>query len=259
MGLAWPAIPLENRSRAPAVPNQSSAGLRILIPGYPQWSWRQRERAIALFGSFAAALVVGAFAWGTPTGVAILFFAFGAHVLSVVDVVRQSAFPGFGRWMPLASASGGLALAVYAPALAFASLVAWPVPGQGVTANGYLVNRVAYRGAEPRRGDCVWLRADHRGDPRVGLVVATSGEEVQWNGKQLRIDGKTVPLEAVFPASLAPDELAFTIPEGHMLVSSDLSLVSGFSSDSLTMVARDHVKGRAWAQFYPLWNRRLLR
>src|SRR5262245_14529831 len=77
------------------------AGLRILVPGYAQWSWRQRERAAVLFGSFAMALIVATFCWGTRTGLAILAFAFGTHVVSVVDVVRQSAFPGFGRWAPL--------------------------------------------------------------------------------------------------------------------------------------------------------------
>ena len=48
------------------------AGLRILVPGYAQWSWRQRERALVFFGSFAAALLVGLFAWGTRTGAAVL-------------------------------------------------------------------------------------------------------------------------------------------------------------------------------------------
>src|SRR5690349_21056919 len=91
----------------------SSAGLKVLIPGYAQWSWRQRERGAVLFGSFATALVVAAFAWGTWVGLVVLAFAFGTHVVSVVDVVRQGSFPGFGRWMPLVSASGGLAVGVY--------------------------------------------------------------------------------------------------------------------------------------------------
>src|SRR5262245_6136862 len=95
--------------------SKSRAGILILIPGYAQWSWRQRERALVLFGSFAVSIAVGLFCWGTPTGLAILAFAFGAHVFSVADVVRQSAFPGFGRWAPWVSASGGLALGVYVP------------------------------------------------------------------------------------------------------------------------------------------------
>src|SRR5262245_13218377 len=91
MGLLRPAILLGKPSATFAVPDQSPAGLGILIPGYAQWRWNQRERALVLFGSFAAALVVGAFAWGTATGAAVLAFAFAAHVVSVVDVFRQSA------------------------------------------------------------------------------------------------------------------------------------------------------------------------
>src|SRR5438477_4641868 len=81
------------------------AGLRILFPGAAQWSWRQRERAAVFFGSFATALVVGLFTWGTKTSVAILVFAFGMHVASAADAIRQGAFPGFGRWVPTVSAS----------------------------------------------------------------------------------------------------------------------------------------------------------
>ena len=117
--------PMES-ARSDVVAGRPRAGLKVLVPGYAQWSWRQRERGLVLFGSFAAALAVGGFAWGTRTGLAVLAFAFGTHVVSVVDVIRQSAFPGFGRWVPLFSASTGLGVAMYAPALALASLVAWP-------------------------------------------------------------------------------------------------------------------------------------
>src|SRR5262249_17491556 len=79
------------------------AGLKVLVPGYPQWSWRQRGRASVLLGSYAAALGVGLFCWGTPTGFVVLAFAYGTHVVSVTDVIRQQAFPGFGRWVPALS------------------------------------------------------------------------------------------------------------------------------------------------------------
>src|SRR3954468_18765380 len=106
-------------------------GLRVLIPGYPQWAWRQRERALVLIGSYAVALGVGLFAWGTPIGLAILAFAYGTHVVSAADAVRQGAFPGFGRWVPMISATGGLGMGIYLPAVAMATLFAWPEPGVG--------------------------------------------------------------------------------------------------------------------------------
>lgn len=258
MGFLRPAILLGKPSWAFVVPNQSPAGLGILIPGYAQWRWKQRERALVLFGSFAAALLVGAFAWGTATGAVVLTFAFAAHVLSVVDVFRQSAFPGFGRWMPVASASGGLALVVYAPVLGFATMLAWPVAGVGGGGDGYLVNCRAYRDREPGRGECVWVRNAVGSNPRVGRVVAGPGEEVRWNGRQLWVDGRPLSLEFLFPAASAPDELTFAVPEGHVLISCAMTYGSGSSSGSLALVARDDVKGRAWAQFYPLWNRRVL-
>jgi hypothetical protein len=96
----------------------SPAGLKILIPGYPQWSWQQRERALVLFGSYVVSLAIGLFAWGTPVGLLVLAFAYGTHVASATDVVRQQAFPGFGRWVPMISTSGGLGLGLYVPTLA---------------------------------------------------------------------------------------------------------------------------------------------
>lgn len=44
------------RSGAQELRGKSRAGLKILIPGYVQWTWRQRERAAVIFGSFAMAM-----------------------------------------------------------------------------------------------------------------------------------------------------------------------------------------------------------
>src|SRR3954454_9518225 len=70
-------------------------GLRVLIPGYPQWAWRQRERALVLIGYYAVALGVGLFASGPPIWLPLLAFASGTHVVSAASGVRQGAFPGF--------------------------------------------------------------------------------------------------------------------------------------------------------------------
>jgi hypothetical protein len=245
-------------SWAAQIPDKSSAGLRILVPGYAQWYWRQRERALILFGSFAAGLGVGVFAWGTRTGMAVLGFAFLTHVVSVVDVLRQSAFPGFGRWMPVASASGGLALGVYAPALALAAMVAWPAVGGGQASTGYLVNCCAYRGAGPKRGDWVWARTSPWADPRVGRVVAGPGDGVEWSDHQLRVNGRALNPGRPFRSDGPPDTLAFNVPDGHVLVQPEAGLEPGTLSEGLVLVSNDQVKGRAWARLYPIWNRRLL-
>jgi hypothetical protein len=239
---------------------KSPAGLRILIPGYTQWSWRQRERALVFFGSFAAALGVGMFAWGTRTGAAVLAFAFGAHVVSVVDVFKQSAFPGFGRWVPVISASAGLGIGIYAPAVAVATLVAWPGIRAAAPLDGYLVNCWAYRGAVPRRGDWIWLGPTADQPPRVGRIVAQAGQVVEWSRRQWWVDGQAVRL----PASVAaPDrlrELAFAVPEDHVVIAAEAGSCSPGAStaQSLLLVPRDRILGRAWAKLYPLWSRRLL-
>lgn len=237
------------------------AGLRILIPGYMQWTWRQRERAVILFGSFVAALGMGVFAWGTRTGTAVLVFAFATHVVSAVDVFRQNAFPGFGRWMPLASASGGLALGIYVPLLAVATFLAWPVMQEGAGSAGFYVNCWAYHDSSPSRGDMVWLRwpGSRGGISPMGQIVAVEGQEVDWSANQLRIDGERVWLKPPCHSEDSPTQMAFRVPAGYVLVNP----TSPGDSQTLTssgpvMVANDQIAGRAWARAYPLRERQLL-
>jgi hypothetical protein len=156
------------------------AGLRILVPGYPQWAWRQRERAAVLFGSYLASLLVGVFAWGTPTGLAILAFAIGTHVASAADAIRQGAFPGFGRWVPVMSASAGLGLGCYAPALALGAVLAWPGERAGSPREGFLINLWAYQDATPRPGHWVWFEHPDGVGRGIGQFLAGPGQSVEW-------------------------------------------------------------------------------
>lgn len=235
----------------------SPVGWRILVPGAAQWAWRQPERAWVLFGSFATALGVAAWSWGTWTSVLVLAFAFATHVVSAVDVVRQSAFPGFGRWMPVASISGGLAVGLYAPALAAAALWASPVSSAGAPGDGYLVNRGAYHTHAPERGDWIWHRPHPWSDFRIGRVVAESGDEIEWSRQGLRVNGERLGAGLPFRSSEPPDEMAYTVPDGHVLVLPDAN-APGRSSRRLVLVSREQIKGRAWARLYPVWERRLL-
>jgi hypothetical protein len=225
------------------------AGWKILIPGYPQWAWNQRERALVLFGSYLVALGVGLFAWGTPLGLAVLAFAYGTHVASATDVVRQQAFPGFGRWVPMVSASGGLGLALYLPALTAATLFAWPEMGVGLADEGYLVNCGAYRGAPPREGEWVWL----------GRIVAGPGQEVAWSGQHLSIDGRRpAPGFSWRPRTHLVD-LRFTVPGDHALIAPNSSESARSHPAAPVLVSRGQILGRVWAQLYPIRARQLLR
>jgi hypothetical protein len=232
------------------------AGLRVLIPGAAQWYWRQRERGLVFFGSFAAALVVGLFCWGTPTGAAILAFAFGAHVAATADAIRQWAFPGFGRLVPTVSASVGLGLGCYAPALAMASVLAWPGGRLGDPQEGYLVNRWAYRDQDPRSGHWVWVEATSGRGHGVAQVLAGPGEGVQWSDGHLWVGGQAVewkPPRGAHP----PRHLAFTVPDDQILIGV-VSPTRGEISTGMALIPRQRLAGRAWARIYPVWGRRLL-
>ncbi len=238
-------------------PHDWPAGLRVLVPGLAQWGWRQPERALVLFGSFASALGAGLLAWGTWGGLLLLVFAFGTHVTSTADVIRQGAFPGFGRLVPWATASAGLGLGCYAPALLLATVLAWPgaSAGGGPAADGYLVNRWAYDHREPVAGHWAWIDAGNGQPPRVARVLAGPGQAVSWTENRIRIDGKP-PAFPVAEAAGRPFEVAFEVPAGFLLVSDGGPPAAGV--EGLRLVARREVEGRAWARLYPVWDRRFL-
>lgn len=238
---------------------RSPAGMKILVPGYAQWSWQQRERALVLFGSFVAALGVGAFAWGTRLGLAVLFFAFTTHVVSAVDVIRQSAFPGFGRWVPVFSSSGGLAIGVYMPTFLVATALAWPATdGRTGAAQSYLVNCWAFHDRAPNPGEWVWLRSAPAGSPQVGRVVAGAGQEVDWSRNRLSVDGAPLGVADQFAWPGSPQQLSFVVPEGHVVVHPEAGSHRRPTS-GLVLVPRAQIAGRAWALMYPVWERQLLR
>jgi hypothetical protein len=236
-----------------------SIGPRILIPGYPQWAWDQRDRAMILFGSFAAAVLVGALTWGSAVGLGILAFAYATHVFSAVDAIRQNAFPGFGRLVPAVTTSAGLGAAVYVPALAMASVYAWPIALDERPREGYLVNRSAYRHETPKAGETVWLGSKSGPRPKVARIVAGPGQRIEWLAGELRVDDKLVE-ESPFLAAESPSELKLTIPEGHVLVvfPSNPSRGSGVPG-GWEIVESGEICGRAWARSYPIWERGLLR
>ena len=252
--------PMGDRQGGRLGPYRRPAGARIFVPGYPQWTWRQRERAFILFGSYAAAMLVGVFAWGTAAGVAILVFAFATHAVSAADAIRQSAFPGFGRIIPGVTASAGLGAICYGPAFAVASVLAWPIAPEDRPREGYLVNRWAYReGDDPRPGETVWLRPARGARPRIARVVAGPGQRIEWIDGRLLVDDHEMEFSP-FRTAGSPGELILTVPESHVLVGFEIDprshrpLPGGWE-----IVDRADVSGRAWARSYPIGKREILR
>lgn len=250
-----------DRSRSTVGPG-TRAGWRILIPGYPQWRWQQQQRGLVLFGSYASALAVALFAWGTLGGQVLLAFAVGTHVTSVADVVRQAAFPGFSRWVSWFSATFGIGLGCYGPLLAMAGVMAWPT---SEAEQGYVINLCSYRSQAPRPDHWVWLSLDQadqdRPDPgpRVARVLATSAQRVESSEGRLRRGGDG---RAWIPLPPSMDDRCrfqrFQVPDGYLLVDVVMSDRDG-GPIGPRLVPESRVLGRAWAQLYPVWSRRLLR
>ncbi len=240
-------------------PGLATVGPRLLIPGYPQWSWHQRDRAMVLFGSYVAALSVGVFAWGTSLGLGLVLFAFATHAFSAADAIRQYAFPGFGRLVPVLSTSAGLGAFCYAPALALASAFAWPIALDERPREGYFVNRWAYRDEPPAPGETVWLRPTRGARPKVARIVAGPGQRVEWSGDQFRVNDQVVE-ESPFRIAGSPAGLQMTIPERHVLVTFGADPMRGKGvPGGWEIIDQADIRGRAWARSYPIWDRRLLR
>jgi hypothetical protein len=229
------------------------AGWRLLVPGGPQWSWGERERATAFAGSYLAALVVGLLAWGSAPGWLLLAFAFAAHVASAADAIRRGAFPGFGRWVPLIAAASGLGVLGYVPAFGLGLALAWPAGRTAAPGEGYLIDRSAYRLADPAAGEWVWFRDPAAGGWDLGRVRAGPGEELEWSDGRSRIGGQLL----VPPARLEPAirELVCRVPE-HCLLVEPVSAPDRPSR--LVLVEGDRILGRVWARFRPVGARGLL-
>lgn len=226
---------------------------RLLVPGWPHWSWRQTRRAWALFGTYIAAVGVGLFAWGDLISVVVLTFAFSTHVVSASDALRQAAFPGHGRWVPLVSATAGLGIG-YVPVVGALWLLAWPGTLAETDREGFLIDRSAYRHRLPRPGDWVWLDRLDRSGGELARVWGTEFQELERRDGRLWADGRL----ASWQPPLAPRALThfrLNVPRGHVLIE---RLSAGLEGRGLALVAQDEIAGRAWAQYRPIWSRRLL-
>jgi len=239
-------------------PFESPAGLRALVPGWPQFSWGQRQRGWVLLSSFAVALGAGLVTWGTWVGGSFFAFAFFTHVTSTTDAIRQASFPVYPRRAALLMTTGALAVLLYLPVLAVLFETAWPGFSSDRTRSGYLVNCWAYRGTGPGRGDWVWLRLPPLGQLHAAQVVAITGQEVEWTGRQWRVDGQDQQRHAPLRMTVWPQSCRFTVPANLVLVEPKDDGAAAPATTPLLLVSHDLIIGRAWAQFYPVWDRRLL-
>jgi hypothetical protein len=220
-------------------------------------AWRQRDRGMVYFVSFLTALGTSLFCWGSLLGWCFLAFSCLTHLAASLDVMRQRAFPVFPRVVAMAAASLGLGLTVYLPVGALLRYYAFSACS-GVTGDGYLVNLLAYQEWEPSPGHYIWMRLSPLSSPRAGQVLAVAGQEVEWTGRRWRVDGKDI--ESEHPGSLPyyPNAWRFRVPSNHVLIGPETSSAPAEPGSPLVIVSKEQIAGRAWARYYPFWERCLL-
>jgi hypothetical protein len=209
-------------------------------------------------GSFAVALSAGFLAWGTWLSVGFFAFGFLAHVTSTTDAIRQGSFPVFPRRTAVSMIAGSLAVLLYLPILLALVATAWPGAAPDRSRSVYLVNCWAYRGRRPECGHWVWLHLPPGGALRTARVVAVAGQEVEWNGHQWRVDGQDPRLLAPLRSAAWPQTCHFKVPTDQVLVEPEEEDGAPPRTGSLVLVSHNQIVGRAWAQYYPVWDRRLL-
>ncbi|MGC8642640.1 MAG: hypothetical protein ACP5XB_22510 [Isosphaeraceae bacterium] len=209
------------------------------------------------FGASLAALVL---CWGNVLGWVFLGFAFLTQSAAIVDVIRQRSFPAFHMGVALAAISLSIGLTVYVPTVRFLWLYAFPASSADAPGTSYLINRRAYQANEPARGEWIWMRDRSQAHGLAGQVIAVAGQEVEWTGRRWRVDGED--LQLVHPGSLPyyPARLRFQVPRDHVLIDRELGPASLKTQPqtALAIVGRDQIVGRAWARYYPFWDRCLL-
>jgi hypothetical protein len=206
--------------------------------------------------SYISGLGAAVFAWGTLPGLGLLGFALLTHLTSTADALRQPRFPALGSRADRAVLFWWLLAGLYAPLLAFAAVTAWPGAVLNLNSEGYLVNLWAFRGGEPESGAHVWFRPTPRAEPRLGVIVGRSGQLVEWSGGWLRVDGVPTSRRPLATPSGNLRVLSFHVPRDYLLVRQDPPRVG--RERSLLLVDRARIIGRAWAQSYPVRQRRLL-
>ncbi len=229
--------------------------LGLMVPGYWQARWGQRARSWALVGMSLSMLSVAALSWGSLLALVMFAGAFLVHLGSVADAVWQRTFPGFARGVPTLSAALLMGLMIYGPLWNLGRNLAWSSESLDARGASYLVNRLAFSANEPERGDWICYHNPVGSSTGVGRVVARAGDEVEWMADGLRV-GQT-RIDWIPPDDGRTENLALSVPPGYVVVAPLKGSEVEASSAGLVLVERRDVVGRAWAQSYPVWSRRL--
>lgn len=256
--------------------------LFAIIPGLAQVASGHRFRGKIFLWLYFALLVCGVFCFGTTLGSVLLGFAFAVHVSSVIDLLGGRGL--LAQRVAIALMTMCLMVVViYLPLVWFADRVAHAIvlnQDMGSFRRGDVV--LVNRWARPKPGQLVlFLMGTELGregglqngrhvifeipaGDRVGRVIAGPGQELTWDGTELRVDGEALDLSAhQFSRRGLPKKSPFRVPDGQWLVQpagvSDIDANVQPELWRATSLARDEdIRGRIYMLYQPLGRRSLL-
>ncbi len=89
-------------------------------------------------------------------------------------------------------------------------------------------------------------------------MLAVAGQEVEWTGRRWRVDGKDLQSEHPGALPYYPDAWRFQVPPNHVLIGPETASATAEPGSPLVIVSKEQIVGRAWARYYPFWERCLL-
>ena len=210
---------------------------RSVIPGLAHAAAGYTTRARIFWWSYVVLVLGGAFFFGTTFGSVLLGLAFSVHVSSVIDLLGGRGTV-LQRMQVAFLTICAVALVFYVPVALLASRVASA--------------RVINQDMEPlRNGDVVLVNRWDRPDPgqlvlffmdrdlreagtdvgnrhvvfyipageRAARVIAGPGQRVEWDGRELRVDGHALNMAQLrIRPNWLPPENPFDVPPGRYLL-----------------------------------------
>jgi signal peptidase I len=248
--------------------------LRMIVPGWAQRHAGRLARARWMFGSYVGLLLAGLLFVGTPLGWLLVGLAVAVHAASVLDFMAATVADVGQRLAYSAVTLLALLSAVYYPAgwllSQFAApdrfvMAAFPFRAGDVV----LVNRSAYWWSEPQLGDVVSFdlrpqtivpeftrgtvyRSEGR---RIDRVIARAGQRVAVSEGKLLVDGQLSAWLPLNPQRL-PEGWDFVVPEGCCAIcpSGDPIPYPSEVLQAVSIVSREHIRGRVYWRHQPLWR-----
>ena len=252
--------------------------VRLVVPGWAQIHDGRPTLGRGLLMGFGIFTLAALVCFGSSLSSFLLGLAFACHGISVYDVARRFAPAVRNRLFRVMLGCGLLATLLYLPAYSLATRFVDAVVIQQnrsplMAGDVLLLRRSAFGGSTPRIGSIVQYqlpggsvlgrtpaglaaRYEFAG-ARIDRVLAGPGQDVEWNGRRLNVDGQPSPWLPLNPQG-APQPLNFTIPADCWLIlpSTDVLnaqfVVPVESWRMWSTIRTDQIEGRVIWRSWPL-------